>query len=345
VCLPLDGGVAPDSGAPAADASGVDAGLLADAEEVPPDAGAADVGADAAPHDAALDAASTPPDAGAADVGADAAPHDAAVDAASTPPDGSVDASIDASAASLDASTDASFDASADAGMPDSQLLAYWTFDEVSGATAYDSSGNGNDLTLSAGVLRTTAGHLAGAIQGDGVSGIASVPLDLAGTSGVTVSFWAMDVFPATSFSVFFEFSDNYNHVNDGFVFFPSTDGIECNYPSRMEIGLQGNSGYSVVCYSQPTSSQWHHYVVVYDKSLAAGSEVTLYVGNDAPVVGNPGYTNDNTNKFGSYSLYLLARHATDGNGLPGSFSAAFIDEMKVFGKAFSQQEVGSLFP
>lgn len=67
-------------------------------------------------------------------------------------------------------------------------LVAHWTFDEASGTTVHDSSGNGHDGTLTGGTW-TTAGQFGGALKlaaGDSVA-VSNFPQ---ATSDWTVSVW-----------------------------------------------------------------------------------------------------------------------------------------------------------
>lgn len=72
--------------------------------------------------------------------------------------------------------------------------VAHWKFDEGSGSTAFDSSGNGNDGTLQADMATTswTTGKYGGALNFDGVDDYVNVPDSAAFdiTEGVTVEFW-----------------------------------------------------------------------------------------------------------------------------------------------------------
>ncbi len=73
-------------------------------------------------------------------------------------------------------------------------LVGYWKFDEVSGTTAYDYSGNGNDGTLAGGVTRATSTCKIGyCLDFDGTNDyveIDSVSSDLNSISGLTFAAW-----------------------------------------------------------------------------------------------------------------------------------------------------------
>ena len=70
-------------------------------------------------------------------------------------------------------------------------LVGYWKFDDGSGTTAADSSGNGYTATLFNGIGWIT-GEIGGAISANGVNQYGSIPaINLSSTQAVTVAFWA----------------------------------------------------------------------------------------------------------------------------------------------------------
>ncbi len=73
-------------------------------------------------------------------------------------------------------------------------LIGWWRFDEGSGTTAYDSSGNGNDGTL-IGNPQWVAGKIGGALEFNGTDSIIDIPYspDMTPSEGTTMSAW---VFP-----------------------------------------------------------------------------------------------------------------------------------------------------
>ncbi len=79
----------------------------------------------------------------------------------------------------------------------DPSLVGWWTFDEGSGVTAYDSSGNENHGTL-LGDPQWVAGNIGGAIEMDGSGDHIEVPdsPSLSISDAVTVSMW---VYPTSS--------------------------------------------------------------------------------------------------------------------------------------------------
>jgi len=71
----------------------------------------------------------------------------------------------------------------------DPSLVGWWRFEEGSGTTAYDSSGNGLDGELVGGATWTD-GRIGGGIELDGTSGYVSVPNSELTTDAITFAIW-----------------------------------------------------------------------------------------------------------------------------------------------------------
>jgi hypothetical protein len=80
------------------------------------------------------------------------------------------------------------------AGNASADLVAHWAFDEGSGTTAFDSSGNGNNGTLQ-GDLKWITGKIGGALEFNGTDSIIDIPYspNMTPSEGTTMSAW---VFP-----------------------------------------------------------------------------------------------------------------------------------------------------
>ena len=147
-------------------------------------------------------------------------------------------------------------------------LVGWWKFDEGSGTTAADSSGNGNTMNLVNGVSWVAGKIGSYAISANGTNQYGTVPaVNLSGTSTITVAFWANRTYSTTTESVMLEDSTNYNNSTTGFGFFP--DDTQCK---GIQAAVHGNVGYSVNCYTQPSSGVWHHLAIIYDKTQAGSN-------------------------------------------------------------------------
>ena len=215
-------------------------------------------------------------------------------------------------------------------------LVGYWTFNEGSGTTAADSSGNNLTATLFNGVSWTT-GVVGGAISANGSNQYVTIPaINLTSTSAASVAMWVNRTYTSGSGDVLLEFSNNFNSTNNAFGFFPE-GAADCGVPAT-EIGLVGNNGYDIKCYKQPSSGAWHHLVVVYDYSQAAANSVTFYVDGILQTSLSQPYSSNNSAKFGNFPVYLFSRGGTS------EFSAGQIGDLQIYNRALSASDVQTLF-
>ena len=215
-----------------------------------------------------------------------------------------------------------------------SALVGWWKFDEGSGTTAADSSGNGDTMTLFNGVS-WVAGKIGDAISANGTNQYGTVPaINLSGTSTLTVAFWANRTYSTTTESVLLEDSTNYNNSTTGFGFFP--DDTPCK---GIQAAVHGNVGYSVNCYSQPSSGVWHHLAIIYDKTQAGNNQTALYIdGVLQTPTSNLNNTAQNTNSFGNNPIYLFSR---DGSQF---FNGGEVDDLRIYNRALSAAEIQQLY-
>ena len=219
-----------------------------------------------------------------------------------------------------------------------SGLAGHWTFDAGSGTTAVDSSGNGHTATLFNGVT-WVPGKIGDAISANGTNQYASTAaINLSGTNAVTVAMWLNRTYTSggTSGTTLFEFSDNYNNYSDAFSFFPD-EAPDCGV-TAMEIGIDGNAGYNLKCYAQPTSGVWHHLAVVYDMSQAAANEVNLYIDGVLQTALTQDYNSNNTGNFGNHPLYLYSRAGS------AFFAGGQMDDLQLYSRALSASEVKQVY-
>jgi len=213
-----------------------------------------------------------------------------------------------------------------------SGLVGRWTFDDGTGSTAADASGNGYTATLFNGVA-WTAGRVGGAISANGVNQYVSIPvINLSTTSAVTVAAWVNRTYSTVGGHTLFESSTNYNNSTTGFGVFP--DDSACK---GIQASVHGNVGYSVNCYSQPSSGAWHHLVFVFDKSQPGNNEVNLYIDGILQTPTQHYLTNNNTNAFGSNATYLFSR------GGASEFTSGMMDDLQIYNRALSATEIQGL--
>jgi hypothetical protein len=212
-------------------------------------------------------------------------------------------------------------------------LVGYWTFDDGTGATAADSSGGGNTATLVNGVT-WVSGKIGDAVQANGVNQYVSIPpINLSGTNAVTITLWTNRTYSTNSEDVLFEATTNYNNSTTGFIFLP--DDSTC---AGIQTGVQGNAGYNVSCFAQPTSGTWHHLAVVYNNSQTGASVVSLYIDGVLQTPTRSLYSSNNTNNFGNNPIYLFSRAGTS------LFGAGMIDDLRIYNSALSAAEIQQIY-
>lgn len=212
-------------------------------------------------------------------------------------------------------------------------LVGYWAFNDGSGTTAADSSGNGYNITLSGGVTWTT-GIIAGAASASGSKQYGKTPsINLTGTSAVTVTAWVNRTYSTVGGHTLFEDSANFNSSTTGFGLYPDDDTCK-----GLMVGEHGNAGYNIDCYAQPTSGVWHHIAAVFDKSQAASNEVSVYVDGVLQTPTQHYLSSDNTNAFGNNVMYFFSR------GGSSEFTSGTIDDLRLYNRALSGSEIEQIY-
>ncbi len=238
---------------------------------------------------------------------------------------------IQATSGSITGSTGLTVTSSGSGGLP-SGLVGYWTFNEGSGTTAADSSGNGYTATLFNGVT-WTAGKVGGAISANGVNQYVSIPaVNLSATSAVTIAAWVNRTYSTAGGHVLLEATTNYNSSTTGFGLFP--DDATCG---GIQVAVHGNSGYSVNCFAQPSSGAWHHLVIVYDKTQAGTAETSLYIDGVLQTPTQHLNTTTNKNAFGSNPIYLYSRGGTQ------EFNAGLMSDLQIYNRHLTATEIQNL--
>ncbi len=239
---------------------------------------------------------------------------------------------IQATSGAIVGTTGLTVTTSAGAGLP-SGLVGYWKFSEGSGTTAADSSGNGYTATLVNGITWTT-GKVGGAITANGTNQYVSIPaINFSATPSVTVAAWVNRTYSKSGTHTLFENSTNYNLTTTGFGFFP--DDPDC---SGIMDGINGNVGFSINCFAQPTSGAWHHIVAIYDKSQAGNVQTTLYIDGVLQTPTQNYSTAANTNDFGTNPMYLFARGGTK------EFCAGMISDLQIYNRHLTAAEVQQIY-
>ncbi len=214
-----------------------------------------------------------------------------------------------------------------------SGLVGHWTFDDGTGTTAKDSSGNAYNATLTGGI-GWVAGKMGGGISANGSNQSGSISaINLTGAHAVTVAMWVNRTYSKVGAHTLLENSTNFNNSTTGFGVFPDDDGC-----GGIMVGVNGNVGYSINCFTQPSSGVWHHLAVIFDKSQAGNKQTVLYIDG---VLQTPSRTESaaaNTNAFGTNPIYLFARGGIQ------EYISGQLDELQIYNRALSLSEVQGIY-
>ncbi len=208
-------------------------------------------------------------------------------------------------------------------------LIDYYKLDEAQGPTILDSRG------LSTGTIAGGTFGLPGAVQKstavgfNGSSNSGSIPLNLSGTSQLTVEFWLKWNQYANNDALAMEFTPNFNENPGGFLIDPNAG----EYGGTFGVGIGDTSNRNSIFFTRPSAGVWHHYAIVIDTTAAAGSEITPYV-DGQPVSYQQESAETGQGAFANSTLYLFSR---DGNSL---FGGGELDELAIYNQPLSSTTI-----
>jgi hypothetical protein len=202
-------------------------------------------------------------------------------------------------------------------------LVAAFDFDQGTGATAIDASGNGNHGTLS-GATWTPSGRFGGAVSFDGINDWVTVvdaaSLDL--TTGMTLAAWVQ---PSTingwETVVLKEAGSEL-----AFALYADNNGNDSGGPRRPAAWIrQGGTSYSTLGSQQLAVGQWTHLAAAYD-----GAALRLYV---------DGTLTSSLSRTGAINV-SSGPLRIGGNAIWNEWFNGLIDEVRVYNHALTQLEI-----
>lgn len=198
-------------------------------------------------------------------------------------------------------------------------LVAAYNFEEASGTTVVDASGQGNHGTIS-GATRTTSGKFGSALSFDGVNDWVTVndanSLDL--TNGMTLAAW---VYPTTTMSGWRTVVLKEEASSGVYYLYANLD---TNQPGGI-VDTSNNGELVVSGKSQLPVNTWTHLAVTYN-----GQYQRLYV-NGVEVAAQP-QTGTMSTSNGALRI--------GGNSIWNEFFKGRIDEIRVYNQALSATEI-----
>jgi len=198
-------------------------------------------------------------------------------------------------------------------------LVGQWKFSEGTGTTAYDTSGEGNDGTISGATWASNReGTATSALSFDGVDDCVNTGYNLDGDK--TVSLWAKSDVTEDTFFVLFGAQS------------PTTaDRYYFGYDDSGYFGIGvGSSAWNNNADSYKLDTEWHNYIIV-----SEGTTHTIYI--------------DNVYKGHKTGISLVT---TDDYFIGGidylSYSSLFfqgsIDDVRIYNRALSEDEIEQLY-
>jgi Concanavalin A-like lectin/glucanases superfamily len=223
-------------------------------------------------------------------------------------------------------------------------LVSWWKLDDVSGTNAADSSGHGNDGTMSGGQNARTdavAGKVDGALQFNGTSDYIDVP-NIPGQNrcyqgdNTSVSAWIYPDSITGEMSIWTEGATAYT----GRMFFSVSSNGE------LEGGCIETSGtvdrFAVTGTGAIPANQWTHVAMTYDTGPSPDA-VTLYInGAPAAVTYTTSGSGDPNSIAGSWDLAAIGNCVYA--GCSGAYFDGAIDDVRTYDRALSAQEISQIY-
>ena len=225
-------------------------------------------------------------------------------------------------------------------GLPTSGLVGYWAFNESSGTSAADSSGNGNNGTLTNGPLWTT-GRAGGALDFDGTNDFVNVPdnslFDFERTNSFSISAWIYRDTSTTEDDIIEKVDSTAGW--QGYALWLQSDGSGDD--DRLIISLVTAASADIVT-KTPVGSipqgAWTHIVVTYSGTGVA-SGVTAYINGVSQAM------TVSQDDLGTGSM-LNNNSVTIGTDVANGACCEFdgkIDEVRIYNRVLTNAEIQAL--
>ncbi|MBN1805409.1 MAG: LamG domain-containing protein [Sedimentisphaerales bacterium] len=216
------------------------------------------------------------------------------------------------------------------AGNASADLVAHWEFDDGSGATAVDSSGNGYDAALS-GEPAWVSGQIGGALEFDGTNDYVELPIGslLSSLTNSTFAIWVDFANAGGSWQRIFDFGTG-TTVNMFLTPRMGTDGA-----MRFAITINGNGDEDQTTALQTLAGGWHHVVLTMD---AVESVHSLYL--DGELAAQNTSARHTPSALGQTNQNWLGRsqYAADG------YFDGRMDDFRIYDRVLTSGQIKSFF-
>jgi len=228
-------------------------------------------------------------------------------------------------------------------GTINSGMVVWYKFDESSGTTAADASGNARNgavMTAGGGTGTFSTTHQVGtnAVSLNGTSAtvgaFVNVPASLnamGATTAVTIASW-VNVTTARNWARVWDFN---NSSTTGYMFLTTQE--QTNMRVRFAITQTNNAGEQALTSASTLASGWHHIAVVLD--VGATYTGTLYI--DGVVAGTNTAMTLRPSTIGNTANNWIGKSAFVGND---PYFAGLIDDFRVYNRALTAVEITALY-
>jgi hypothetical protein len=235
---------------------------------------------------------------------------------------------------------------------PVNGLVGWWKFDETSGTSAADATGNGNTGTLSASNATWTAGEINNTVSLSNTNTTSGGLVNLANPSN-----FAFEITNAFTLAAWIFHSNSNTRESDifgkqnpasswqGYSFWIPASGADCGNNCLEATFSTGSASHTVGLLSNTLSANtWHHVVETYDGSSNT-SGVKMYIDGVSQTINSGGGAALSTSILVSKPLQIGGDG--DGDGTTDKGCCTFnglIDDARVYNRALSAAEVAWLY-
>ncbi len=205
----------------------------------------------------------------------------------------------------------------------DNGLVGYWSFDEGTGTTAYDYSGNSNTGTLTNGPTWQTSANCkkGGCLSFDGVDDYVGAPstsaLNFTANGTFSISVWVKPNTLASAWRRGIIVQENY--LNSGYRFGFSNGGQPLFWTGQSGGTLELNSSQNLII------NEWNHLTVAYNNQQAFIYVNGLQAGNAS----------------GTYAAGL---NPTRLGYLVSEYFSGIFDDIRIYNRALSADEISAIY-
>jgi len=224
-------------------------------------------------------------------------------------------------------------------------LVAYYKFDETTGTTAADSSGNGRNATLAVagtGTATFSATHMVGtdSVNLGGTSnangGYVTIPASLntmGATTTITIACW-VNITTDRAWGRIFDFN---NSTTTGYMFLTTFQSMTTPNSVRFAITTTNNAAEQQISSTARLSTgAWHHIAVVLD--AGATYTGTLYI--DGAVAGTNTAMTIRPSNIGNTPNNWIGRSAF----VADPYFSGLVDDFRIYNRALTAAEIANLF-